>query len=324
MNDRPSSKGLARITLRIWATAAALAAVCALPAHLRAQWIDYPTSGIPRARDGTPNLTAPAPRTPEGKPDLSGLWYAADVPPDGSIDLRSTLPPDLFADALKAAGRPARPGPTADDPCLRGGCITQEPFPMDGANIGRSLPGRTLPYQPWARQLVVRRMAVMAKDDPHARCVPPSYPRAFSLPQHWKIVQTRRLLVLLHEFNASYRQIFLDGRPLPVDPQPGWNGYSTGHWEKDTLVVQSSGFRDDLWLDIIGSPLTAAARITERFTRVNYGSLQVQVTVDDPRAYTHPWTVTLAARLVPDTDLLDDICLENEQSNRLLDGDKPQ
>jgi hypothetical protein len=159
----------------------------------------------------------------------------------------------------------------------------------------------------------------MGADDPHSRCVPPSYPRAYSLPLHWKVVQTPKLIVLLHEFNASYRQIFLDGRPLPVDPQPGWNGYSSGHWEKDTLVVETVGFRDDLWLDIIGSPLSEAAHVTERFQRVNFGLMRIQVTVNDPKTYTKPWTVTLQQRLVPDTELLDDICLENEKSNRLLE-----
>ena len=139
-----------------------------------------------------------------------------------------------------------------------------------------------------------------------------------------KIVQTPGLLVMLHEFNASYRQIFVDGRPLPADPLPSWNGYSTGRWEKDTLVVETIGFREGLWLDMIGSPLSAAAHITERFQRVSVGTLKVQVTVDDPKAYTKPWTVTLEQHLVPDTELLDDICVENERSNRLLvDGVSP-
>ena len=130
------------------------------------------------------------------------------------------------------------------------------------------------------------------------------------MPQHWKIVQTPQLLVLLHEFGASYREIFLDGRPLPLDPQPSWNGYSSGHWQKDTLVVETTGFREGIWLDIMGSPLTEAAHITERFRRPSFGLLEIQVTVNDPKAYTKPWTVALRARLAPDTELLDDICVE--------------
>jgi hypothetical protein len=233
------------------------------------------------------------------------------------------FPPGLLAEALKAAGQAPPPSALGDDPCAKGDCITQEPFPADGANIGRSLPGKTLPYQPWARQLVVRHMSERGKNDPHARCAPPSYPRAFSLPQNWQIVQTPQLLLLLHEFNASYRQIFLDGRPLPVDPQPAWNGYSTGHWEKDILVVETAGFREGIWLDLIGSPLTEAAHLTERFRRVNLGLLEIQVTVNDPKAYTRPWTVTLHGRLVPDTELLDDICVEGVYLSNDGEGKSP-
>jgi hypothetical protein len=291
--------------------AAALGLLFAAQTPAWAQWIHYSASGTPRTKDGTPNLEAPAPRTRAGHPDLSGIWYGADA--SSTID-NSQLPQDLMLEILKAAGLTAPPTQSGDDPCLKGGCITQEPFPIDGLNIGRSLPGKTLPYRPWARQLVLQKIstAVQGKvlDDPHERCAPPSYPRAFSLPQQWKIVQTPQLLLLLHEFGASYRQIFLDGRPLPVDPQPAWNGYSTGRWEKDTLVVKTAGFREGIWLDLIGSPLTEAAQVTERFRRVNFGLLEIKVSVDDPKAYTRPWTVTLHAQLVPDTELLDDICVE--------------
>jgi hypothetical protein len=127
------------------------------------------------------------------------------------------------------------------------------------------------------------------------------------------------LLLILHEFNASYRQIFTDGRPLPVDPNPTWNGYSSGRWEGDTLIVESIGFRDDLWLDLSGNPLTEAARVTEKFERIDYGNLQVEITVDDPRAYTRPWTVMLKQSIVLDTELLDEICLENEKSVQHMD-----
>ena len=119
---------------------------------------------------------------------------------------------------------------------------------------------------------------------------------------------------MLNEYNASYRQLFLDGRSLPVDPQPSWTGYSSAKWEKDTLVVQSIGFRDDSWLDMRGNPLTEAAKVTERIRRPNFGSLEVELTVDDPKAYTKPWTVTLKQFLVLDTELIDEICLENEKS----------
>ena len=122
---------------------------------------------------------------------------------------------------------------------------------------------------------------------------------------------------MLHEFNASYRQIFTDGRPLPADPQPSWNGYSSGRWDGDTLVVQTNGFRDDLWLDMSGSPLTSAAKVTERFRRVNYGRLDIDVTVDDPKAYTKPWSVTIEMAVQVDTQMLEEICMDNERDTRL-------
>jgi hypothetical protein len=133
-------------------------------------------------------------------------------------------------------------------------------------------------------------------------------------------VQVPGLIVMLHEFNASYRQIFTDGRPLPVDPQPSWNGYSSGRWEGNTFVVETNGLRDDLWLDMSGNPMTDAARVTERIRRPTFGRLEVEFTVDDPKAYTRPWTVLLKQSIVVDTDLIDEICLENERSTRHMVG----
>jgi hypothetical protein len=128
-----------------------------------------------------------------------------------------------------------------------------------------------------------------------------------------KMLQSPGLVLILSERDASYRQIFTDGRPLPVDPSPSWNGYSSGKWEGDTLVVHSAGFRDDLWLDSQGSPLTGAAKVTERFRRPNFGKLEIEITVDDPKAYTAPWTIKLSQPIVVDTELLDYICAENEK-----------
>jgi hypothetical protein len=133
------------------------------------------------------------------------------------------------------------------------------------------------------------------------------------LPTMKKIVETPQLLVVLDEYNASYRQIFTDSRPLPEDPQPSWNGYSSGHWEGDRLVVESLGFRDDQWLDARGDPLTSAARVTERFRRPDFGNLEIEITVNDAKAYTRPWTVLVRQTAVLDTELLDAICLENEK-----------
>jgi len=138
----------------------------------------------------------------------------------------------------------------------------------------------------------------------------------FTLPHYTRFVQKGALLVLINEFNASYRQIFLDGRPLPVDPQPSWNGYSTAQWDGETLVVETNGFRDDLWMDMVGTPLTNAARVTERFRRPNFGTLEIEATVNDPKAYTRPWTFQMVDKIVLYTELMEENCLENEQSAR--------
>jgi hypothetical protein len=270
---------------RLLAGAAILLAVYS---PVEAQWLHYPSPGVPRTKDGKPNLTAPAPRTSDGKPDFSGVWITGNpVPCD----------PEKGLDLLD--------------------CDAELPIALEAIDIGRSLPGG-LPYQPWAAALVKQRMENEGKDDPHVRCLPLSVPRDYGLPHLQKFIETPGLLLILTEWNAGYRQIFLDGRPLPVDPQPSWNGYSSGKWEGDTLVVQTNGLRDGIWLDLKGDPLTEAAKLTERFRRPNYGSLEIEFTVDDPKAYTKPWTVTFKQAIMPDTELLDEICLENEKSYKHL------
>ena len=254
----------------------ALFALCALPCG--AQWIDYPTAGIPRTPDGKPNLAAPALRTADGKPDLSGFWdYERNRP----------CPPTGCPDAV----------------------IGQE-----FANIGWSIPGG-LPFQPWAAQLVKQRSASFGPDDPHTTCLPTGPIRIHTAPMLRKIAQLPGLLIILSERNSHFRQIFTDGRPLPNDPQPAFNGYSVGKWEGDTLVVQTVGLSDQ-WLDHAGSPITESAKVTERYRRVNFGKLEIQVTVDDPKAYTKPWTITVNSIYKPDTELLDYTCLENERDMR--------
>jgi hypothetical protein len=246
---------------------------------LNAQWINYPTPGIPRLPNGKPNLTAPAPRTPDGKPDLSGIWAWED-----------------------------------NRPCPPEGCPDQR-IGQEFINIGWSLKGG-LPYQPWAAELVKKHRAENSKDDPQSRCLPRGGVRMLTDGLPKKIVQVPGLVVILTERNATFRQIFTDGRPLPADPNPSWNGYSSGKWEGDALVVRTNGFRDDSWLDSGGSPLTEAGTVTERFRRPNFGNLSIEITVDDPKAYTAPWTITLRQPLVADTELLDYICLENERDSR--------
>ena len=153
-----------------------------------------------------------------------------------------------------------------------------------GGNLGRNLP-EGLPYQPHAAKLAKERRADDSRDDPHVRCLPDNPPRAWTLPHLTKIMQTPKQLALLYEVNAMYRQIFTDGRPFPEDPTPTWNGYSVGAWEGDALVVRTQGFRDDLWIDTGGSPMSDIAKMTERITRPNYGTLNIELTIDDPKTH---------------------------------------
>ena len=244
-----------------------------------AQWVHYRNAGTPRLPSGAPDLNAPAPRAADGKPNLSGIWADENNRPCPPYNCDDMLTPQEFWD------------------------------------IGWALKG-SLPYQPWAADLVKQRGAARGRGDPTSHCLPGGPVKMHTDPLYRKIVQTPALVLILNERNAMYRQIFTDARPLPPDPQPTWNGYSTARWEGDVLVVTTSGFRDGTWLDRKGSPLTEAGTITERYRRVNYGRLEIAMTVDDPKAYTAPWSVTLHQNLKPDTELIDYICLENEKDQR--------
>jgi hypothetical protein len=257
--------------------------LAALPPSLSAQWPTYQARGVPRTADGKVNLEAPAPKTPDGKPDFTGVW-----------------------EVLRSGSGQAIVGP--DVPPLQ---RTSQFW-----NIGTGLDG-DLPLRPWAAELRAKRVAEHSKDNPDAHCLPIGYTQLHNHPQPRKIIQTPSLVVMLYEANGGVRQIFLDGRSLPNnDPQPWWYGYSVGKWEGDTLVVQSSSFRDDGWLDVNGAPLTDAAKVTERFRRINYGNMEIEVTVEDLKAYTRPWTAQkMRHRLLPDEELIEFVCGENEKSS---------
>ena len=248
----------------------------------QAQWLDYPTAGIPRKADGSPDLFAPAPRGPDGKPDFSGIW---DV--------------------------------EHNRPCPDDGCQDMM-IPLEFLNIGWTLKDG-LPFQPWSAELSKARAAGSGRDDPNTTCMPTGIVKMHTTPLFRKIIQAPGLVAILYERTVTYRQIFTDGRPLPEDPVPSWTGYSIGKWEGDTLVVQSAGFKDGIWLDRQGSPLTEAARITERFRRVNYGKLEIELTVDDPKAYTKPFTVRVSHQITVDQELIEFICNENEKSSQHYD-----
>jgi hypothetical protein len=266
---------------RLAALAVLLIAVTSISTD--AQWIRYPTAGVPRTRDGKPNLSAPAPRAVDGKPDFSGVWANDGYGGPGQEGTGPT-PRTVFFD------------------------------------LSNGLNGAKPPYQPWAEQLYAKRKDDLAKDNPDARCLPlgPLQMMAHPLPK--KILQTPGVLVILHERNMEFRQIYTDGRPLPKDPNPSWYGYSSAKWDGDTLVVETIGLRDGLWADFYGSPLTDQAKMTERIRRPNYGTLEVRATIDDPKAYTKPWTVNINQHLALDMDLLEYACLENEKDVPRLVG----
>ena len=179
-----------------------------------------------------------------------------------------------------------------------------------------------LPFTPWAAELQKTRAAGNSKDNPDALCLPMGFMQFHTHPQPRKMIQTPGLLVIIYEANYGLRQIFTDGRSLPTDdPQPFWYGYSIGKWEGDTLVVETTGLREDGWLDVRGSPFTEKAKITERFRRLNYGTLEIDITIDDPKAYTKPFTVRVNQRLMPDQELIEFICAENQKFDQYLRGD---
>jgi hypothetical protein len=254
---------------------------------LSAQWPKYQRPGVPRTPTGEPKLDAPAPRTHDGKPDLSGNWENFQPGTVRSVN-------SAFFD---------QPAPTLTS-LFR--------------NIGTGVPGG-LPFQSWAADLRKQRMATNSKDNPDAWCLPIGFMQLHTHPDPRKIVQTSDLLVIIYESNYGLRQIFLDGRPAPNnDPQPWWYGYSRGRWEGDTLVVETTNFRDEVWLDIEGSPMTDTAKVTERFRRPNFGLLEIDITVDDPKAYTKPWSVKVTQRLMADTELIEFICNENQQFGKAI------
>jgi hypothetical protein len=247
-----------------------IGAVLLMTASASAQWLKYPTPGIPRTADGKPNLSAPAPKTADGKADISGLWLTAGI---------------YIGD------------------------------------IAKDLKPGEVPFQPWAEELYKHRRETLSKDDPTGRCIPGGVPRSTAVPYPFKILNTPSgIVVVLYEAVHAYRQIFTDGRPLPKDPNPNWLGYSVGHWEGDTFVVESAGFNDNVWLDNNGHPATESLRVTERFRRKDFGHMSIDITIDDPKAYTKPWNVTLPLVLQPDTEMLEYICPENEKDYQRLVG----
>lgn len=253
-----------------------LAAISAA-APIGAQWLNHPSSDVPRTKDGKANLSARAPRTPDGKPDLSGIWQAAPDP----------------------RGKPEG--------------VENEIFPRYFINIAKDLGSEQLVLRPAADRVFKERLQSEGKIAPEAHCVPVGVPGINTFPSPFKIVQMPRLIIMLYEKDTTFRQIFMDGRQLPQDPNPSFMGYSVGRWEADTFVVESVGFREGGWLDRMGHPHSDHLRLTERYRRRDFGHLSIEMTIDDPPTYAKPFTYTQPAVLLPDTDLLEYYCTENEK-----------
>lgn len=246
---------------------------------VEAQWPVHRDPRAPRNADGTIDLEGPPPRMPDGRPDFSGVWGFSNN-----------------------SREPAKVGRTR----------------LDGGptffHIGGGVTGG-LPLTPEAAALVKQRMADFSRDNPETWCLPLGNQQFNAHPFPRKIIQTPTMLLLLYETHMGVRQIFMDGRPLPSnDPQPWFFGYSVGRWEGDTLVVETIGFKKDGWLDVNGNPLGERGRTIERFRRPTFGTIELEQTVDDPQHYTRPFTANMSWRLMPDAELLEMVCTENNQS----------
>jgi hypothetical protein len=250
---------------------ATLLVATSTPLLLAQHWTGVPQTGIPLTPDGKANMFAPAPRTPDGKPDLSGKWSSKD---------------NTFA-----------------------------------RNLATGLQEEDVPFQPWAKALFDKRKdGSHSREDPDANCLPQGVPKIGALAYPWRLIQTPGSIVIIYEAFTLWRQIFMDGRELVADPNPTWMGYSTAKWDGDTLVIDTRGFNGRLWLDQLGRPSTNRLHVIERFHRRDFGHMDIHVTIDDPEAYTGPWSVKQDVALRYDTELMEFICNENNRDVERLPG----
>ena len=280
----------------LFRTAVALILVTGALASADAQWLNHPAPGIPRTKDGKPNLSARAPRAADGKPDLSGVWTTDATP----FEEMERLFPDFAALAV--------PG---DDPRF---------FPKYFINVFADVERKDVPIRPQALEILKKRGENSGREVPTSKCLPAGIPMGDLLPIPRRFMQVPGLLAILYEGANPQRLIYLDGRKHPVDLLPAWLGYSIGKWEGDTLVVDTIGLNDLTWLDAFGHPRTEAMHITERFRRRDFGHIEVQMTFDDSGAYTKPFSITFTQTLTPDTDVIESVCAENEKDRAHLAG----
>ncbi len=288
---------------------------------IAAQWPGIPNDAEDPARDsrGEVRGDAPTPRTPEGKPDFSGLWMHANSGPPGGRGGRGGQQGDTPAGGPPPGG----PGtfrleaPTPRFPYDRNGPPVAAFFEAGGNMEGG------LPFTQWARDIKKKRTDRQARDNPDANCLPMGFLQFHQQPEPRRImnVSNPKMLLIEYEANNGLRHIYMDGRKLPPqgEPQPWWYGYSVGHWDGDTLIVETNNLRgaedgpNDGWLDVNGSPYSEQAKFTEKIRRPSYDHLQIDVTLEDPKAYTKTWTVRVDQRLAVDQDLIEFECNENQQ-----------
>jgi len=290
-----------------------MASVVIASASVAAQWPTIPDPTVPRTADGKINYDAPAPKMADGHPDLSGIWMRAESGPP----------------------RPPRGGGAG-----RGGNVILEApterFPYDPkgpavatfGEAGANMEGG-LPFTPWAKDLKAARKANEYIDQPDANCLPMGHLQFLGQPEPRKLMNIAgpvKMILFQFEANNGLWQIYMDGRKLPPqgEPQPWWYGYSVGHWEGDDLVVETNNMRGaqdgphDGWLDVNGSPYSNQTTLVSRFRRPSFGHLQIDMTVTDPVGYTRPWTVRVDERLMPDRELIEFVCEENQQLGKRI------
>ena len=251
---------------------------------LRAQWLHQPMAGAPRTADGKINMTGPVPKL-NGKPDLSGIWQVQGEPraPGGLFGLGESLNSRYFR------------------------------------NILSDFKPEDLPLTPAGTEMLKKNTQV-GVFNPLLNCLPDGVPHGDLLPEPFKIIHSPAVIVMLYEVETTFRQIFMDGRKHPADMSPTWQGYSVGRWEGDTLVIETTGFNDRSWLDARGTGHSTEMRVEERFRRRDYGHMDLTITVTDPVVFTKPITFSVVEELLPDTDLLEHYCLENEKDDAHFPG----
>jgi hypothetical protein len=263
------------------------ALVAAALGGIEAQSLNYRDPHIPRSSDGRPNLSAPAPRL-NGKPDLSGVWQAERTP---------------VAEFVRVLG----PGLPAIQPDLND--ITKHVL-----NVLWDVPPGEQPLRPEAAAIMEQRQK-RGQDFPTAYCQPSSLPAAMLILE-FKLIQAPRQIVVLPGNGDPARQIYMDGRSLSKGAEPSWMGSSVGRWQGETLVVETTGFKESAWLDGFGHPRSEAMHITERYRRRDFGHMDLELTFDDPKYYTRPFGFKTTLTLLPDTDVLEYVCMENQRRYR--------